>query len=119
MGHALGFNGWLVQPENTPADDWGPPPEDAISKYDEQVEKDGNNFFFVGPSAVAENDGHKVPLSDYRGENNTYHHVGNDAGKCPVGRSDLMTGFPWKTGFRYAISRLDLAILKDVGLPIV
>lgn len=76
------------------------------------------NFFFVGAAAMAENDGHKVPLRDYRGGNNTYTHVGNDGGACPVGRSDLMTGYPWKTGFRYAISRLDLAILKDVGLPV-
>jgi hypothetical protein len=119
MAHALGFNGFLVQPKNTPADRWGPPAHNYVSRYDEQVERVGNHFFFAGPSATGENDGRMVPLSDHRKCNNDYHHIGNDAGPCPVGRSDLMTGYPWKTGFRYAISRLDLAILKDVGLPVV
>ena len=109
MGHALGFNGWLVQPEDSPADQWGPAADGAaIGTFDEHVERDGDYFFFVGAAAMA----------DYRGGNNTYTHVGNDGGPCPMGRSDLMTGYPWKTGFRYAISRLDLAILKDLGLPV-
>lgn len=29
-----------------------------------------------------------------------------------------MAGYPWEVGRRYGISRLDLAILKDVGRPL-
>jgi hypothetical protein len=31
----------------------------------------------------------------------------------------MALGYPWEVGRRYGISRLDLAILKDVGLPVV
>ena len=117
MAHGLGFNGRLVQDPTRP--DWGRPEQDWVSTYDEFVRFDGKNFFFDGPSAIAENFGLTVPLSDRRGFNNNYHHLGNDAGQCVVGRSDLMTGYPWKVGHRYCISRLDLAILIDIGLPTV
>jgi hypothetical protein len=118
MAHGLGFNGRLVQDPGR-AKQWGEPEEDRVSTYDEWVQFDGKNFFFDGPFAMAENGGVKVPLSDRRGDNNDHHHIGNDAGQCALGRSDLMTGYPWKVGHRYCISRLDLAILKDAHLPIL
>jgi hypothetical protein len=117
MTHALGINGRLVQ-NSAKAGQNGQPAEQWVSTFDECVRFDGKNFFFDGPSAVAENGGLDVPLSDGKSPNNTYTHIGNDAGKCALGRCDLMTGYPWKVGHRYCISRLDLAILKDVGLPI-
>jgi hypothetical protein len=124
MGHGLGFNGRLVQASDVPIAKWGKPQDDVVSTFDDQVEFDGANFFFHGPSAMAVNDGQPVPLSDLqgddvRGRNNNYCHVGNDAGTCMWCRCDLMTGYPWEVGRRYGISRLDLAMLKDVGLPVV
>jgi hypothetical protein len=83
-----------------------------VSTYDECIRYEDNNFFFDGRAAVAENGGLPVPLSDGRGNNNNYKHIGNDVGKCALSRCDLMTGYPWKVGHRYCISRLDLAILK-------
>jgi hypothetical protein len=119
MGHALGFNGWLTQETKIPRAQWGKPDGGWVSRYDDWVTFDGANFFFHGPAAMAANDGKPVPLSDLQGDNNNYCHVGNDAGTCRWCRCDLMTGYPWEVGRRYGISRLDLAILKDVGLPVV
>ena len=117
MAHAFGFNGRLNQDPARP-DLWGQATQPVVSTFDERVRFHDGNFFFDGPSAVAENGGLVVPLSDRRGNNNDYSHIGNGAGKCPLGHCDLMTGYPWKRGHRYCISRLDLAILQDVGLPI-
>lgn len=119
MGHGLGFSGWLVQGDDKPPEQRGKPQRNMVTTYDDWVEFDGTNFFFHGPSAMAQNDGYKVPLSDRRGGNNDYTHLGNDAGRCAWCRCDLMTGYPWDVGRRYGISRLDLAILKDVGLPVL
>jgi hypothetical protein len=118
MAHGLGFNGRLVQDPERPNQS-GKPDEEWVSTYDECVQFDGSNFFFDGPSAMAANGGLKVPLGDSQRENNNYHHVGNDAGRCDSCRSDLMTAFPWDVGRRYTISSLDLAILKDTGLPVL
>src|SRR5207245_1378378 len=63
MAHALGFNGRFIQEHDAPPDQWRPPTEEWISTYDESVVRDGRNYFFVGASAVEENDGSKVPLS--------------------------------------------------------
>jgi hypothetical protein len=117
MAHALGFNGRLVFDRGDAQ--WGQPKGEEVSRYDEWVRIEGRNFFFHGPSAMAANDGLKVPLSDNVDPNNDYTHLGNDAGRCAACRSDLMTGFPWEVGRRYAISPLDLAILEDVGLPVL
>jgi hypothetical protein len=118
LAHALGMNGRLEQsgPNMGNPKQEGAPPH-PISKYDEHVKFNRGDFFFHGPTAMAEN--HNLPVPLGRAPNNNYHHVGNDSGqRCDCCRCDLMTAFPWMHGWRYYISRLDLAILKDVGLPI-
>lgn len=104
LAHGLGMNGRLDRETGKVRKG------DAVSSFDEHVAFDGGDFFFRGPSARKEFGGKPIPLS--RSPHNNYHHLG-EALRC-----DLMTGMPWLRGWRYHISRIDLAILKDVGVPI-
>jgi hypothetical protein len=105
IGHALGFNGWRDAVTGaTPG--YG-------SAFDLLTVFDGTDTYFHGPMAIAEYGG-PVPLT--RG--NAFHlgnvvpYPGSDL------RGDLMNGVVFRRGQRYAISRLDLAILSDLGLDV-
>jgi len=109
LGHALAFNGW-IDPTT------GRLGGTHMSTYDQWVQWDGRDFFFHGPAAMKVH-GKPVPLG--RTVNN-YHHVGEehpgtatDAGL----RADLMTGYRFQWATRYLVTPLDIAILKDCGLP--
>ena len=114
FGHALGFNGWRD------LFDGHLPDGTYQSTYDEHVTFDGENFFFTGPNAVAVY-GEPVPLT----YGNIFH-VGNKIPSQPgdIARPgtdlipDMMNGVVSQFGTRYEVSPLDLAILKDAGLPI-
>jgi hypothetical protein len=105
FGHALAFNGW--RDPYTGAVDGG-----SMSAYDRATAFDANGAaVFIGPAAMAVYGG-PVPLTV-----GNYTHLGNEAprpGPNLVG--DLMNGIVFYTGTRYDISRLDAAILQDVGL---
>lgn len=106
LGHALGFNGWMNPYDGTCA-------EGQTSTFDRWVKYDGTNFFFHGPQAMA-NYGGPVPITF----GNAFH-VANDAPR--PGRelaSDVMNGLMHAGGQRYYISRLNLGMLADAGLPI-
>ncbi len=105
LAHGLGINGRLRPETGTPKEQW-------VSTFDEHVTFKGGDFFFEGEAALSEYGG-PVPLNRA-----IYHHLGT--GGSPHGDlcCDLMTGSYLRWGSRYHITRLDLAILKDVGLPI-
>ena len=105
FGHALAFNGWRDLFD-------GDLPGDYQSTFDEHVTFDGENFFFTGPNAVTAY-GSPVPLT----YGNIFH-VGNNS---PRPGSDLipdmMNGIVSMFGTRYEVSQVDLAIMRDAGLP--
>jgi hypothetical protein len=107
FGHAFAFNGWLDLFTGTH-------PGDYESTFDELVDFDGSDFYFLGTWAVALYGG-PVPLTY-----GNYHHFGNNSPR--PGQDlipDLMNGVVFFRGERYDISPLDLAVLADVGLSIV
>jgi hypothetical protein len=108
IGHALAFNGWLDQRT-------GELKGEAMSTYDRYVVHDGQNFYFVGLEALKVY-GRPIPLGR---EHNNYHHVGNTRGGPDAALADdLMNGIVFEYGKRYSISRLDLAIVADTGVPV-
>jgi len=106
IGHALGFNGWRDDTTGT-LGTFG-------SRFDELTIFDGSNFYFAGKHAAQEYGGN-VPLT----YGNIFH-LGNGSDRPGFDlRTDLMNGVVFKRGTRYEISRLDLAILTDLGLSVV
>ena len=107
LGHAFAFNGWRDSES-------GEIPGDYESTFDAQVNFDGSNFYFEGAHAVGVY-GAPVPLTF-----GNYGHLGNDAprpGEDLI--PDLMNGVVFFRGERYQISSHDVAILADVGVPVV
>jgi hypothetical protein len=106
FGHAIGFNGWKN-------DTNGSLPANYESTFDEKTSFDGTNFFFNGTQSTALY-GSAVPLTF-----GNIVHVGNKAPRPGSNLSaDLMTS-SLARGIRTDISTLDLAILADIGVPIV
>lgn len=98
LGHALGFNGF----SNVTTFALG----NYASRFDRLIEVKNGLPYFVGEKAVALYGG-AVPLTP----GNVFH-VGNTT--TPIA-SDLMNGLTLRTGIRYEISALDIAILSDMG----
>ncbi|MBD2455573.1 calcium-binding protein [Nostoc sp. FACHB-87] len=107
FGHVFGFNAWKDNFDGTLSGNYQ-------STFDEKIIFDGSNFFFVGKQATSVY-GSPVPLTF-----GNITHVGNDGSRPGVNLvRDLMNGVKFYRGFRYSISSLNVAILKDVGVPIV
>jgi hypothetical protein len=110
LGHAFGFNGWR---------DWAtgalPGTGDYESFYDYLSTTDGTDFFFEGPTALAS---YGKPVPETYGN---LAHIGNYDNGHP-GEDldlDLMRGTRTLLAHRYYISNLDLAVLADIGMPII
>ncbi len=107
IGHGLGFNGFR---DGTT----GALPGNYLDTFDLQVSNPGNGPVFGGPTATAVFGG-AVPLT--LGNYGHYGNVSAPPGADPL--AGLMNGVSFYRGIRYAISDLDLAILTDVGDPIL
>ncbi len=109
FGHAFGFNGWRDGMT-------GALPGDYLSTFDALVDEltlPGGNLTFGGAHAVGLY-GAPVPLTQ-----GLYGHLGNWGPLAGAElQADLMNGLYFVRGSRYAISALDLAVLRDLGLPI-
>ena len=104
LGHALAFNGWMN-------DTTGELPPTYMSTFDERVQFDGTNFYFIGPNAQAQY-GRRVPITFGNGA-----HLGNNLPRPGSDLlSDLINGIFFYYQIRYYISPLDLAILQDCGI---
>ncbi len=107
FGHALGYSGWINGTTGTY-------PSDYQSTYDERTSFDGTNFYFNGPEAVAVYGG-PVPL--------TFANVFHVANFAPRPGEDLildlMNGLVYYRGSRYDIEPLNIAMLRDAGLPAI
>lgn len=107
FGHALGFNGWINGTT-------GAYPGDYQSTYDERINFDGDNFYFNGPEATALYGG-PVPLT-FGGPV----HLANFDPRPGVDLLfDVMNGLTFYRGSRYDVSTIDLAILRDAGVPAI
>jgi hypothetical protein len=107
FGHAIGFAGWIHPTLGTY-------PGNYQSTYDEHVLFDGSNFYFTGVAASIINQG-SVPLTF-----GNVAHVGNFAPRPGENLVlDLMNGLVFYRGTRYYVSTLDLAMLQDIGVPLV
>ena len=110
-GHALGFNGWMDGSTGALAGGYA-------STYDAlvvpQAGPAGTTLVFQGTQAMSVY-GAAVPLTF-----GNHAHVGNsgDHGGADL-LPDLMNGEFFYRGTRYEVSALDLAMLADVGLPVV
>ncbi len=110
-GHALGFNGWMDGAT-------GVLPGGYASTFDTRVNtvggEPGPTLYFAGPQSLALH-GAPVPLSF-----GNHGHVGNADGRDGAHLlGDLMNGESFSRGTRYTISSLDLAMLADMGVPIL
>jgi len=115
IGHILGFNGWR---------DWttGQIPDKTESRFDSYVTIDADGTpFFNGPAARSVYGNRPVPLT----YGNLFH-VGNMTSRPGGGpdlpgidlANDLMNGMRTWWATRNTISPLDLAVLRDLGLPL-
>ena len=110
-GHALGFNGWMNGST-------GALPGSYASTYDAhivpQTGPDGMVLVFQGAQAMSLYGG-PVPLTF-----GNYAHLGNSGSRGGADLiPDLMNGEVFYRGSRYEVSALDVAILGDVGLPVL
>ncbi|CAN5604259.1 hypothetical protein BH09MYX1_BH09MYX1_24720 [soil metagenome] len=112
LGHAFGMAGYrdLVTYVPRPDPNYGT----FMSLYDDLVEVGTSTLTFNGPKTVAEFG--PVPLSRMQTTQNVYHY-GNKA--TPTDFDDkLMNGIVYEYGRRYLISRVDVRIVEDLGVPI-
>lgn len=105
FGHALAFNGW-----SAPHD--GALPGTYASTWDELVSFDGEGLYFMGPQAQS------IPGDGVAITTGSNFHVGNASGPGEDLIHDLMNGVAYYREQRYNISSLDLAMLKDMGVPV-
>ena len=105
MGHGLGMVGYLGTPN--------PTQETLFDRYVRQ-NPDGTAFF-TGPTAELVYGG-PVPLTTANNGEQLYH-LGN-ASSDPASQ-DLMRGLGLPPGQTIEISPLDLAIMKDIGEPVL
>jgi hypothetical protein len=106
LGHALGFSGWRDLSTGVISGT-------SVSSFDVLSASDGSDFFFNGPTAISVY-GAAVP--------ETYANINHVANLAPRPGSDLvdnlMKGVATFVQARYYIDDLDIAILRDVGLPV-
>lgn len=107
LGHSFLFTGWM---DGTT----GALPATYMSTFDENVQFDDANFFFVGANAEARYGG-PVPVTYAN-----YGHIGNNSPRPGSDLlPDLMNGVVYYYQTRYRISALDFAMLKDAGVPLL
>lgn len=106
FGHILAWNG--LRDYTT-----GALPGNDESTFDQFVVPFGDDFYFNGPTAQ-EAYGGSVPLT----YGNLYH-VGNEDPRPGADLiPQLMNGVAFLFGTKYDFSQLDLAVIRDVGLPV-
>ena len=114
--HGFGMTGWYNQS--------GQLPGAYESTFDTLIQKSGMGAYFVGANAEAAYGG-PVPLTTNSTTQN-YYHFGNQQSDLYATPStvkdpltlDLMNGIVFFSDYQYAISNMDIGILKDLGYSI-
>ena len=105
LGHAFGIQGSRSSA--------GVLPSGAETTWDQLVQLNGDgSATFVGVNATAAYGG-AVPVTTVQ-NGEQYFHLGNGT---DAASSDLMNGIVFNRGVSYNITSLDVAILKDLGMP--
>jgi hypothetical protein len=105
LGHAFGIEGYRSS--------GGLLPSGFETTWDRLVQINGDgSASFVGADATAAYGG-AVPVTTLQ-NGEQYFHLGNGA---DAASSDLMNGIVFNRGVSYNISHLDVAILRDLGVP--
>lgn len=107
FGHALGFNGWINGTT-------GVFPGDFQSTLDEHLRFENDNFYFDGPEAM-ELCGAPVPMTF--GSPSHVANFGPRPGEDLI--LNLMNGLVFYRGSRYDIEPINIAILRDAGVPAI
>lgn len=119
IGHGLGMGGWYDQGGKLPDGTY-------MSVFDSMLSLKNGLAFFTGSHAEAVYGGPApITSSSTLGEN--YSHFGNtisDINRTPATVADpltldLMTGVVFFFNYPYAVSSLDLAVLKDLGYSVM
>jgi len=105
IDHGLGENGFIGTPDS--------PRIESLYDHYVRIGADGSAVF-TGPAAELVNGGPVTLTTSNSGE--AYYHVANTA--RDTNARDLMSGLGLAAGTAPGISLLDLAILKDSGVPI-
>ncbi len=106
MAHGLGITGFLGTPN---------PTEETLWDHYVQQNPDGTADF-IGPTAEAVYGG-PVPLTTSANTSEEFYHFGNSLSDPDSG--DLMSGLGLPSGQTRDISPLDLAVMKDIGEPVI
>lgn len=109
LAHAIGFHSF--RDLHT-----GSLPKGYMSAFDRWVVARDGRFFFVGPESQKVYGG-PVPITS-RIESQNFMHYGNPGDPSSL-LSGLMNGVTFHYQERYEIGALDVAILKDLGLPAI
>lgn len=109
LAHAFGINGFRDHKTGRLADRY-------MGVYDQYVVTNKGHFYFDGPNAVRVYGG-EIPLTSTVESQNLYH-VGNRTDLAASVRGGLMNGIEFNYGHRYRIGPMEVAILKDVGVPL-
>lgn len=135
FGHGLGINGFVnvLSPQATPISSGIADPlvaAAAASPYDANLQETVVNTstvtgaYFVGAAAEAAygallgtNTPTAVPLTLQPSDQENFYHLAN-ASSDPLG-TDLMNGVGIGTGMSVTVSALDVAIMQDIGAPVV
>lgn len=107
IGHGLGIISFR--------DDAGSFSLGAATWWDATMVETAGWLFFTGAAASAIY-GTAVPVTTLK-NGEQYEHIGN--ARTEPASNDLMTGLGARYGWRTPISDLDLAMLKDIGLPVI
>jgi len=119
LGHGLGFTSF----RKIDNPNYGTFPGNTQNTYDALtafgVGGDPDTLYFTGAMAQAVFGG-PVPLTSVGPDSNftsqNFSHLGNPAPRTTL-RADVMNGLIIQAGIRYSVSRLDVAILSDLGFP--
>jgi hypothetical protein len=106
--HAFGFNGLRELAT-------GRLRSEHMSRFDRYVKIENSKFTFSGPHTVAAI-GRPLELTSTNLSQNLWHH-GNSRSDAHT-LDSLMNGLHFRRGRRYKIDALDIAIARDLGLPV-
>lgn len=86
------------------------------SRYDQYVKVEDGNFYFTGPHTM-ELLGEPLPLTSNEPTQNMWHIANRREHNEPT-KLPLMNGVGFQNGYRYNIGPLEVAIARDLGLPV-
>lgn len=104
FGHAIGFQSFRDVVSGEPA-------PHHMTLFDSFTLKQGAKVVFTGPN-ILKTMGKTIEITTNNTSQN-FRHLGTE-----LPNDDLMNGLSFRRGTRYRVSAIDIAILRDLGLPL-